>query len=253
MRDDFTVLLLGSSLFVYTESPDDSPMTACVAAELRRLRPDINWRCEGATLRHSPHMLERCDQILDSIEPDIVVLDPRTFQLVHEAVITRIKNRWPALYPAANTAMAKMKAWCGGGFEGGEAMLERIYTAAHDLALRVIGGDTDVSVEQVIENNTKLMDRMLARESLVVISRAPSFWWHEPSFVRSRAQAKISRVRAALADYCRRRSIASYDFAEELAKRNKRILVAKDNMHYAAETREDEARILAPIILASIA
>lgn len=253
MKTEASVLFLGSSLFTFSDIGPSGTIPSLVSRELASLQPDTRWTSDGFLLFHSPGMLDRAANILAGAHPDAVVVDHSAFQFLHEAVLIRIRNRWPRIYPAADGIIHVYKRACGGNYEGGDSKRGRLFTLSREAALRVIGGDLEVTPEQAVLNSTRVLDLLLAREDVAVISRDPVLSWYEPPHRRLLVESRLSHVSRGLREYCERRHIPRYDLQEELGRHGSAIRMHPDLIHYSLETRQEEARIIAPMVLAALA
>ncbi len=252
MKAEARVLLLGSSLFTFSDSGAEGTLPALVSKELQVLAPETKWSGEGRLLLHSSDMLDRAMRMLGGEHPDAVIVDHSTFQFLHEAVVIRIGKRWPRLYPAASALLQAYKRLCGGNYEGGREVRGRLFTLSRQLALMVIGGDLEVTPEQALANSERLLDFLLTLEDVAVISRDPLKSWFEPQSKTSLTEQRLVYVRGGLRDYCQRRLIVRYDFQEELGRRGSSIRMHDDLIHYSLQTRQQEAAIIAPMVLAAV-
>ena len=96
-------LVIGPSSVPYTESGDEGRMANLMLTELRSLDPQREWRTTGVQVFQGPGMLERIRAAVEAHTPEVIIVRLGTYQLTNEYVLWRVRDRWPALYPAANS------------------------------------------------------------------------------------------------------------------------------------------------------
>jgi hypothetical protein len=241
------VLLLGSSLFTFTDTDPSEAPAVLLRNELLGKAPAYEWSCDAEVLYQSPSSLRRAAVWLDGYQPDAVVFEPVCFQFVHRAVVLRVKKRWPRLYRAGVYLTERLKQAGGGTFDGGDSLRGLLFRGPRALGYRLVGADVETSVHECLDYIFQVLDEVLRREHVALICSMPKLQWKEIELDWARAQVEIARD--AMSRYCRERFVPVYDVEAELARSGRRPGLARDNIHYDRPTARLEAALMSDAVL----
>lgn len=244
------VLVLGSSRVTYADS--GAPDLAALVADAMQRGTGVGWRCASELLFPTASMAERAGRLVARHDPDAVVLDLPGFAYMYQSVVTRIRKRWPRLYPGANALMSRLQALSGGGNDGGDSLRGWIFRAPRRLALTVLGAESEISPEEAIAYFTATLETLLRREDLTIICRLPTNTWQMPRAIREEAERRLVVVRRAVTDYCDQHHIPYYDLFQGLADRGLSWGFAEDRIHKDRRTTQVDIEMMTECLAAAL-
>lgn len=242
-RKERSVLLLGSSAFVFSETGEAGSMPSLVQRELEHSTAGVDWRCAALVLYQTPSSGERAAELLSLHRPDVVVFELGTYQFLHKAVTIRVRRRWPALYESTVFVMDQLKPAGGNKFEGSSGLRGSLFRVPRAAAYRIVGAEAAYDVETCMRFAFAILDEVLRHEHILLVCAMPRFQWWEAEVEWARAQVRTSAE--ALTRYCAQHHVTTYDVERELAAADQAIGLARDVVHYDLQTREFEARLIA--------
>jgi hypothetical protein len=243
------VLLIGSSLFTFSDSGPDGALGRLVEHQLNTAWPGTDWLCRAEVIFQGTSCVPRLADVMDDFEPDFVVFEPADYLFLHRMSLGRLARWWPALYGPTRTVMAQLKRAGGNKFEGATDLRSLIFRLPRQAAFRLIGGDAELDVETATRYTIAMLDEVLRREHVALICSMPKFQWSEPDIAWCEQQLDV--LRREMRDYCGRHHVAMYDVEAELARKGRRPGLARDAIHYDFATREIEASLITRAVLAS--
>ncbi len=249
-RPERKVLLLGSSVFTFSQSDEAGKVAAMVVAELSRTAPQVTWRCRGELLYETPQTAARALELTDRYEPDVVVFDLGTYQFLHAAVMIRIRKRWPRLYPAVRYLSEHVNRLGENKLHGGTKTRGLIYRLPRRALLAFIGQEVQQTPQASLDYAFAAFDALLRKEQLALVCSMPKFYWDEPDMDWCRAQIRVAAD--GLAAYCERRHVPRYDLGAELAVAGRAWGLVRDGVHYDRATAEFEAGLIAERVLEAL-
>jgi hypothetical protein len=237
------VLLIGSSLFTFSETDASESLPHLLEEELAGRLPGVSWHCQARVLFQGATSLRKLKEWLGEIEPDVVVFEVSSYQFVHRAVTLRVKNRWPRLYGPVAALMGGLKRAGGGSFDGGRSARGLIFRIPLLAAHRLVGGDAELSLHDSLDGFFAGLDEVRRREDISLICSMPKLQWRE--VYQAWAEAQVGAAKDEVAAYCLRHRLPTYDVEAELAKTGRRPGLAPDNIHYDRATSRFEASLIA--------
>ena len=252
MTNAHSVLIVGPSSVPYSESGEDGRLANLLLGELRQLQPRIDWTTAGVQIFQGTEMRERVADAVAQHGPDLVILRAASYHLTHEYVLWKVRDRWPALYPAAKFIDARLKQLAGGPRDRANTPRPWVYAVPRWLAAKTIGTSIGRSPEECARNITDTLDYLLAREELFL------YLWPSTSatFPKKRDNPQHERNVELLwrdvLDYANRRHIPRFNSADIRAAMGIEKSKSVDGIHASLGYRTYQARYLATKILEAL-
>ena len=244
-----SVLILGSSNVNF--SHDGRHLSGLVQGRLNAAG-HVDWTVWAEIAHPSRSMAKSAVRLADEHEADVVVVAIAAFPFTYEFVVNRVRRRWPVLYRPVLALSQTMKRVAGGESEPQTSPRSLIYRIPEAVALRLIGGETSITVEHAIENTTAALEALAQLEDTAVIVRLPVGGMRASRARAARYEERLSRFRSAISEVCRHRHMPVVDVAAELRFAGKSRGHGFDGIHLDHETRNFEAELLARAILAAV-
>ncbi len=250
--DSLSVLLLGSSTFTFTETDRRSTLPAFVEEALSVRDSSVSWRCYGQTAFETENVVEKALAYARRYHADAVIYDVSTFRFLHEAVIYRVRNRWPRAYPAV-LKLSELAMRAGDGtFNGTRNLRGAIFRLPKRVAQAMIGADVDQPLDVSVQRATEAIDALLRLEDVAVIVSMPKFYWRVPGGRERLYRERVSAARALLSGYCQKRRIPTYDLVASMIAAGLSLGLARDQLHHDVPTLRYEAEMIAHTVCAAL-
>lgn len=163
------VLLLSTSTINFTEGDPRHTLVALLEDALQEKEPDIDWRCSGGLLYVTPSMAERARRMIKEMRPQVAIVRPTGNAFMHDEVVSRIRERWPALYPLAMRLADFFRDLGGGKRRGAEGLRGELFRIPRRLAVKLIGQAPRIRVERAVEYVQETLEDLLPVEDLEVV------------------------------------------------------------------------------------
>jgi hypothetical protein len=252
MRDQKSVLMLGHSSVSYAETGPGDSVNDRMAAELRRLHPELDWQCHAGLLYMAPEMTAYVGRRLEREgNPDVVVLMLGEMHFTRDYVVYRVRERWPRLYRASVAIAQTLTSWGGGGPAGSPSPRGWLFRVPRRLATKFIGTAPDVRVEQAIELTKRTIDTILRREGTQVV-----FFFSNQVFPPNIDGAEAGRRRQLyireVSAYCRQRSVLTVNPPDVFQREGISLELGADGWHEDAAGRQAVAALYARAVAQAV-
>ncbi len=249
MTETRTVLLAGSSGLIYSDSGPEATVWAWTRESLAARVPDVEWRVVAAGLAPSRSLADRALAAAREHCPDVFVLSLASTPFAQEFVRHRVQRRWPKLYGAACAADEWLKGLAGGNVGSRGHARRFIYRVPYWFALHTIGGEPAMAVERAKQNMLDALNALSRLEDTVVICRLPSGSSGGSRARGARYAACEQYVNQALIEACRAHHFAHFRVLDSYGKKQGRD---RDGVHFDADVRRFEARLIADKVIESL-
>jgi hypothetical protein len=220
-------------------------MANLMLTELRSLDPHREWRTTGVQVFQGPGMLERIRAAVEAHTPDVIIVRLGTYQLTNEYVLWRVRDRWPALYPAAKFIDRRLKWLAGGPRDHLNTPRPWVYTVPRWLAVRAFGAGVGRSIEDCVNAATAAFDYLLSLEDVFV------YLWRSSSVENPKQREKPEFEEnyrlywKQILEYAGRRHVPQFTSGEMRSLFGVEKSKSVDGIHGSREYRNHQARFLA--------
>ncbi len=239
------ILLLGSSRVTHHDQETGLTLPETLVETLTLMAPGVQWECSGQLLFVAPTMAQRARELVLAVGPDAVVLDLPSFSYVYQSVLLRVRNRWPLLYWASRRVARRFRRIGGGGANASQSLRGSVFRLPQLLAVKIIGADSEISVDAALGYMTEMLDVLTALEDLSIVCRLPTAAWPIPVPLRKEAMRRLGIVRERIIEHCDRRRVPYYDLLAGLADEGISFGLDRDGLHKDRRTTEIEADLIA--------
>jgi len=244
-----TVLLLGSSGMVYTDTGSDGSLPNLLAAELTQRTPSATWIGCAVEIPPARDMASRVAEAVQKHRPDAVVLATSASYVTYDYIVARVRRRWPRLFGAVRALSSGLKALSGPGFEGSSTARGWLFRAPRWFALQVVGEEPYMRVAHAGSNVRAALDYLADQAGLVTICKLPTMSAEVSQRKERVYQERLREFQSAMRETCEERGIPFYELREAMAADGKQEERVSDGLHSSLATRRWDAAFMAELIL----
>ena len=234
-------LLLGTSNDIDGFLPEEQRLPAILQ---RRLEATVGEKvtAEARNAWPSERLTERVEQWMDESEPDLVLFKTNTFAFAYESVPLKLRRKFGRVGESVANAGRRST-------EIGWLASNPAYHAGRRFAMRVIGGATNFTPEEVVERMESAIRIILRREEAALVVRGPMA---KPEYLvgrggRARGNSRRDAVDQGLAKVCRDLHVSylATDRVNELGSAGR----LGDQMHLSPAALDIDADELMPFLI----
>jgi hypothetical protein len=242
MANAHTVLLLGASNLLYTETDASSTLTALLEAELNGVLADQAWHSEARPLFFGPRMGEMASIYVKTDKPTAVVVNLGEMPFSRDVPIARIKRRWPRLYPLARRLAERSKALAGGNrVRGPRGWLFRF---PRWVAIKLIGAEPEIALEDAVTWTLDALDSLVRSEDVIVVCGLSFMPGPTHGAERQVYWRRANSFKSRISGYCQDHHVPIYDRLQELAHAGRQTAFSVDADYGNLATRRFEAGLI---------
>lgn len=246
-----SVLLLGPSGILETDSGNTGTMADMLRDALARSHPDLDWQCRPELFFISEGMADRALASVERSRPDAVGLLLGAPAFSFDFVGYRMRRRYPWLYAAALAFSSKLKTVAGGGTDGSDGARGLLYRLPYRLARAVIGAEPAIAVPDAIRCTNETIDSLARSEDVAFVCRValPSPYYRD---WEAESRSRVKEFNAAVTQHCETRRTPSYDLVLEMAGEGRSPGFRDPGPHLDRPTREFDMKVMAGLLASSL-
>lgn len=245
-------LLLSTSTVNFTEGDPAHTLVALPHAAIERKQPEVDWRCEGGLFCVTPTMAARAKKMVEERRPQVAILRPTGNAFMHDEVVSRIRERWPALYPLAMKLDDFFRSLVGEKRRGAEGSLGELFRIPRRLAVRFIGLAPPIRGDQPTEIVNGAIDTLIPLEDVEIVCSCAvgnSETFLPPEEHERREEYFLQAVEA----HCRQRHVPSFRDHEGLREARVWYVYGEEQWHSTLAFRQVDAELIADLVLQALA
>jgi hypothetical protein len=245
------VLLLSTSTIHYTEGDPRHTLVALLEDALREKEPGVEWCCRGGLLYVTPTMAERARRMVEEKRPQAAIVRPTGNAFMHDEVVSRIRERWPALYPLAMRLADFFRDLGGSKRRGADGLRGELFRIPRRLAVKLIGQAPRIRVERAVEYVQETLEALLPMEDVEVVcftSVGNSETLLPPQEHERRKEYFLQTLEA----YCRLRQIPFMRDNEIVREAGAGYVYGEDQWHSTLPFRQLDARAMADQVIRAL-
>jgi hypothetical protein len=250
MQEQRSVLLVGSSSVAVGDADESLTLAPLVDRALTARVPEMGWTTTAIRIYQGDGMLERIQDAVETHHPDVLFLKVSTYQLTHREVLWSVRDKWPALYPAARFIDRQLTRAAGGASVFANTRRPWVWTLPKKLAVRVFGEAPGTSVEAAISNATRSLDFLLAREDVDVFCWLSADAGRGRTYADPQITADVKSYWTQLQAYMDRRHVPYFTSAQ--IRRGAPKEHSADGVHGTASETEVRAGFLADRVIEAL-
>ncbi len=241
-----SVLLLGTSNILFTESGEEGRSVNLLREALTKLRPDIVWATHGQMSSPSAEMAARVRQAVETHRPDLIFFEASAHSIHHEYVLWSVQEKYAWLYPAARYIDKGLFRLAGGPHDRDDTPRRWVYKVPRGIASRVFGKSNKRGAEESLRHLTATLDYLLSLEEIFVYLRLSSSSMNPKQRARTEYEEQEKRFWDGVHAYAERRhipQIRNSDIHKAYGITTRPL--GPDGLHSSREYRELQAQYLA--------